>query len=105
MPNKRGALFIAAAALPCVVMVLFCVLTIHEWWLIASEQVAVIPSLKPGQSSAEQVPASRLLPFAFVSGALAAVFAWAIVRNSRRALVGGYVAILLIVGQAWLRHQ
>ena len=101
---RRHWLFIAAAALPCAVLALFCAYTIHEWWLISSHQIAVIPAPRPGDTSLPEVPASRLLPFVFGSGVLAALFAFALLRNSMRALVAGYAGLLLVVGQAVVRH-
>ncbi len=97
----RSWLFIAAAAIPCVAALLFCAVGIQEWWLISTEQIAVIPAPKPGVSTAREVPASSLLPFIFGSGALAATFGYALLRNSRRVLVAGYVAVGLIAALGW----
>jgi hypothetical protein len=89
--------FRAAAAIPCVVLLAFCGFAIHEWWLIHSHQIVITPVPRPGQNSVPEMPAARLLPFIVGSALLAATFAYAVVRSSKAALVGGYVAIALLI--------
>lgn len=97
-------LFIAAAGVPGLALAAFCAVGIHEWWLISSGQIAVIPTPVPGMKSAPEVPAARLVPLILVSGALAAAFAYALWRGSRRALVGAWVAVALVIAFAVLRR-
>ena len=101
MTNGRNWLFIAAAAIPCIVLLVFCATGIQEWWLISTKQIAVIPTPKPGETSAPEVPASSLLPLILGSGALAATFGYALLRRSRKVLVAGYVIVALIAGLAY----
>ena len=101
MTNKRSWLFIAAAAIPCLVLLLFCATGIQEWWLIGTKQIAVIPTPHPGDTSAPEVPASSLVPLILGSGALAATFGYALVRGSRRVLTAGYVIVAVIAGLAY----
>jgi hypothetical protein len=93
-----------AAALPCVVLLGFCGIGIHEWWLIVSHQAVVIPVPVPGQKWAEELPATSLLPFILGGAALAAVFAYAAIRLSKRALIWGYVALLIVASLPLIRH-
>jgi len=86
------------------VLLLFCVVGLHEWWLIATKQIAVIPAPAAGSDSAPEVPAASLLPWIVGSGVLAATFAYAGVRGSVRALVGGYAALRLVLGLAAFRQ-
>ena len=104
MRPRHGWLFSLAAALPCLALLLLAGVGLHEWWLIATNQIAVVPMPKAGDAVAVEVPASRVLALALGSGALAATFGYALLRGSRKALVGGYVAVLLVAGLAWLRH-
>ena len=97
----RSWLFIAGAAIPCLAALLFCGVGIHEWWLIATQQIAVIPAPKPGVSEAQEVRASTLLPFIAGSAALAAMFGYALLRGSRKVLVAGYVAVAAIAGAGY----
>jgi len=93
---KNKWLFVAAAAIPCIAALLFCGVGIHEWWLISTKQIAVIPRPHPGDTSMPEVPASSLLPLILGSGALAATFGYALLRGSRKVLAAGYVAVGLI---------
>lgn len=93
---KRWA-FIAAAAIPCAALLLLCVVGLHEWWLISTGQIVVIPRPVPGTTSAPEVPAARLLPLIVTSGALGAMFAFALLKGSRRALIGAYLAVGLLI--------
>lgn len=95
--------FRAAAALPCAALLLLCIVGLHEWWLISTRQIVVIPTPSPGTTLAEEVPAARLLPLIFGSGALAAVFAYALLKESRRVLIGAYLAAGLVVAVAHFR--
>lgn len=104
MRPPHGWLFSLAAALPCLALLLLAGVGLHEWWLIATNQIAVVPMPKAGDAVAVEVPASRVLALVLGSGALAATFGYALLRGSRKALVGGYVAVLLVAGVAWLRH-
>ena len=97
----RSWLFLAAAAIPCVVLLLFCGVAAHEWWLIATKQIAVIPTPRPGDTFAQEVSASSVVPFILGSGFLAATFAYAALRGSSKALVAGYAAVGLIAGLAY----
>ena len=94
-------LLLAAAAIPCVVLLLFCGIAVHEWWLIATNQIAVIPTPRPGASFAQEVSAASVVPFILGSGFLAALFAYAGLRGSRKALIAGYVTVGLIAGLAY----
>ena len=99
--NGRNWLFIAAAAIPCLVLLAFCVTGIHEWWLIGTKQIAVIPRPHPGDTSAPEVPASSLVPLILGSGALAATFGYALLRRSRKVLIAGYAIVALIAALAY----
>jgi hypothetical protein len=98
--TARGALFVAAAGVPCVLLLIFCATGAHEWWLITTQQIVVAPSPKPGMTSIPEVPASSLLPLIFGSAALAAAFGYALLRRSGTALVAAYAAVLLLAGAA-----
>lgn len=100
----RRWLFLLAAALPLLVLLAFCVVGIQEWWLIRTQQIAVMPRPVPGQTSAVAIPAGHLVPWILASGALTATFAYALLRRSTRALVGGYLALALVIGAAWARR-
>lgn len=100
----RTWLFIAAAAIPCALLLLFAATGLHEWWLISSKQIVVAPMPRPGESSLPEVPASRLLPLIAGSAALAGLFGWALLRGSRRALAGGYAILLVLVAVAVARR-
>lgn len=108
MPDSDAArgrwLFVVAAAIPCLALLAFCVIGIHEWWLIGTRQIIVVPTPAPGATSAPEVPAARLVPLILGSGALAAVFAFAWLRGSRRALLGGYLAVGLVIGATLVRR-
>lgn len=95
-PVKRWA-FLAAAGIPCAALLFFCAVTTYEWWLISSHQIVVTPPPMQGTSSVPEVPASTLLPLIFGSAALAALFAFAGLRTSGRALAAGYLALGLLV--------
>lgn len=97
MRPERNWIFSVAAAIPCAVLLLFCAVAVHEWWLISSGQIAVIPTPAPGASSAPNVPASNLLPLIFGSGILAALFAYALLRRSWRVLIGAYLAVSMLI--------
>ena len=99
--GARRWLFLAAAVIPCVLLLLFCGVAAHEWWLIATKQIAVIPTPKPGDSFAQEVSAASVVPFILGSGVLAAIFAYAALRGSRKALIAGYAAVGLIAGLAY----
>lgn len=101
----RRWLFVLAAALPCLVLVVFCAIGVQEWWLIRTQQIAVIPRPHPGQTSAIAVPAQHLVPWILGSGALALTFAYALLRRSPRALLAGWLAVLLVVGLAVARRS
>ena len=94
--SARSWAFIAAAALPCLAALLFFVVGAHEWWLISTRQIAVIPAPRPGQADVVEVSASSLLPLVLGSGALAALFGYALARGSRKALLAGYATVALI---------
>jgi len=98
---KKSWLFLAAAAIPCIAALLFCGVGIHEWWLIGTKQIAVIPRPHPGDTSMPEVPASSLIPFILGSGALAATFGYALLRGSRKVLIAGYAAVGLIAALAY----
>jgi hypothetical protein len=98
---RRGWLLLAAAAIPCVLLLAFCGIAIHEWWLIATRQIAVIPTPRPGDAFAQEVSAASVVPFILGSGALAAMFAFAALRGSRKALITAYAAVGLIAGLAY----
>lgn len=100
-PVARRWLFLAAAAVPCIVLLLFCGVAAHEWWLIATKQIAVIPAPRPGDTFAQEVPSANLVPFILGSGFLAALFAYAALRGSRKALIAGYAVVGLIAGLAY----
>lgn len=97
-------LFILAAGVPCLLFLIFCGVAINEWWLISSNQIAVIPRPVRGMTtSVRNVPASALLPLIFGSGLLAATFGYALLRGSRKALACAYLAVGLIAGAAFVR--
>lgn len=96
--------FLAAAAIPCVALLLFCGFGIREWWLISTHQIAVIPTPVPGAMSAPEVPAARLVPLILGSGMLAALFAYAFFRGSKRALITAYLAVVLVLGVTYVRR-
>lgn len=102
--TRRG-LFVLAAALPCLVLLAFCAIATQEWWLIRTQQITVIPRPQPGQTSAIAVPAQHLVPWIVGSGALALTFAYALLRRSTRALLAGWLALLLVVGAAVARRS
>lgn len=102
MTPKPGWLFIAAAAIPCAVLLLFSAAGAHEWWLITTKQIVVAPAPRPGVSSIPEVPASSLLPLILGSAALAAMFGYALLRRSRKALAATYLTLLLVAGSAVL---
>ena len=77
---------------------------LHEWWLILTNQIAVVPMPKSGDAVAVEVPASRVLALVLGSGALAAAFGYALLRGSKKALIGGYAALALVIAAAWLRQ-
>jgi len=93
---KRWA-FLGAAALPCALLLAFCGYTIHEWWLISTHQIAVVPAPARGATSVVEVPAARLVPVILGSALLAATFAYALLRGSRWTLLGGYLALGLLI--------
>ena len=100
--SARRWAFIAAAAIPCIAALLFLGIGIHEWWLISSGQIAVIPAPRPGQAAESvEVSAGSLLPLLLASAALAATFGYALLRRSTRVLVAGYAVVALIAGLAW----
>ena len=101
----RRWLFVLAAALPCLVLLAFCAIGAQEWWLIRTQQITVVPHPQPGQTSAVAVPAQHLVPWVVGSGALALAFAYALLRRSTRALVGSWLALLLVVGAAVARRS
>lgn len=104
MRAKRWA-FLAAAVVPCAVLLLFCAVTVHEWWLISTNQIVVTPRPSPGVSSVPEVPAERLLPIIVGSGLLAAGFAFAAWRRSRAGLVSAYLALVLVALLPLLRRM
>jgi len=97
--------FLAAAAIPCVALLVFCGIGIHEWWLISTKQIVVIPTPMPGATSAPEVPAARLVPLILGSGLLAAMFAYALLRGSRGALICGYLTVCLVIGVTYVRRM
>jgi hypothetical protein len=103
MRVKRLA-FLAAAGIPCAVLLAFCAVGLHEWWLISSGQIAVVPTPAPGATSAPEVPASRLVPSILASGILGAMFAYALLRGSRGALISAYLAVGLLIGMTFVRR-
>jgi len=103
---KGRWLFLVAAGIPCVVLLVFCGVAINEWWLISSNQIAVIPRpTRGGATSVPNVPASALLPMIVGSGLLAATFGYALARRSSKALIGAYLILGLIFGSAYVRHM
>ena len=102
---RRDWLFVAAAAIPCALLLVFAATGLHEWWLISSKQIVVAPMPRPGESSLPEVPASSLLPLIVGSAALAGLFGWALLRGSRRALAGGHAILLLLVAFAFARRM
>lgn len=102
---RRNWLFVAAAAIPCAVLLVFFGTAFREWWLITSKQIVVIPAISPGQTSAPEVPATRLVPFIVVSGMLVATFAYALLRRSTKALLGGYLVVVLGAALAYFAHR
>lgn len=101
---KHGWSFTFAAALPCLALLLFAGIGLHEWWLIATNQIAVVPMPRPGDAVAPEVPASRVMLLVAGTLALAATFGYALWKGSRKALAGGYFALLLVVGLAVLKR-
>ena len=101
----RSWLFIAGAAIPCLAALLFCAVGIHEWWLISTHQIAVIPTPTRGATSAPEVPAARLLPLILGSGMLAAMFAYALLRGSRGVLLSAYLAVAFVVAVTLVRRM
>jgi hypothetical protein len=101
---SHGWWFSLAAALPCLVLLAFAGIGLHEWWLIVTNQIAVVPMPKAGDAVAVEVPASRVLPLVLGSGALAAAFGYALLRGSRKVLGGAYAALALVIGAAAARH-
>lgn len=97
--------FRAAAAIPCVVLLAYCLVGLHEWWLISTKQIVVIPPVARGTTSAPEVPASRLVPLILGSGILSATFAYALWRGSRRALGAAYLAVALLVAAILVRRM
>lgn len=97
--------FLAAAVIPCGVLLLLCGVAIHEWWLISTHQIVVIPAPRPGDASEPEVPAARLLPLILGSGAVASMFAYAVLRDSRRALISAYLVVFMVIGVAFVRHM
>lgn len=104
-PNRRNGFFVTAAAIPCAALLIFCGVGIHEWWLISTQQIIVVPTPTPGTTSAPEVPAARLVPLILGSGALAALFGYAWLRGSRRALLGAYLAVGFVIGAALVRRM
>lgn len=98
-------LFIAAAAVPCAALLVFCGTGIHEWWLISTHQIAVIPTPVRGATSAPEVPATRLLPLILGSATLAALFAYAGLRGSARVLICAYLAVGLVIAVPRVLHM
>lgn len=92
---KRWA-FVAAALIPCTLLLVLCGIGLHEWWLISTNQIVVTPRPTPGAGSVPQVPAQRLLPLIVGSGLLAAWFGYAGWRGSKAALASGYLALALL---------
>ena len=105
MQVKGRWLFVLAAGIPCVVFFIILCVGVHEWYLVATHQVVVIPRPQKGDVSVPNMPASDLYPWIFVSGALTAAFAYALMRNSTRILKAGWLLVLAIVAQAWIRHH
>jgi hypothetical protein len=101
---KRSWLFVVAAGVPAALLLLFCAVGIHEWWLIRTHQIIVTPPLTPGMTTAHTVPASALLPTILGSGALAGLFGYAFVRGSRTILLCAYLAVCLVVAAAVVRR-
>lgn len=101
--TKKWA-FLAAAVIPCGVLLLLCGVAIHEWWLISTHQIVVIPTPRPGSTSELEVPAARLLPLILGSGAVASMFAYASLRSSKGALISAYLVVFLVLGVAFVRH-
>ena len=102
MRVKNSWLFIAAAAIPCVLLLIFCGVGIREWWLIHTQQIVVIPTPRRGDTTAPGLPASALVPLILGSGALAAMFAYAWLRGSRRALYGAYLVLCLVIAAPYV---
>lgn len=103
-PVRSRWIFLVAAAVPCAALLVFCGVGIHEWWLISTNQIAVIPTPRPGATSLPEVPAARLVPMILGSGILAATFAYALLRGSRGALLSAYLAVGLVMAVSYVRH-
>lgn len=97
MRVKNSWIFLAAAAIPCVLLLVFCSVAIREWWLISTQQIVVIPAPTRAGPAAPGLPASALVPLILGSGTLAAMFGYALLRGSRRVLYCAYVALCLVV--------
>jgi hypothetical protein len=99
---KNRWIFLAAAAIPCVLLLVFCGVGIREWWLISSQQIVVIPGAMRGGTTPPGLPASALVPLILGSGALAAMFAYALLRGSRRALYCAYLVLCLVIAAPYI---
>lgn len=104
MLTKRNWPFIAAAAIPGAAALLFCGTGIREWWLIRTHQIVVIPTPHRGDTSLPEMPASNALPLVAFSGLVTVLFAYALLRGSKKALISGYLIVGLVAALAWLRH-
>ena len=102
MRVKNSWIFLAAAAIPCVLLLVFCSVGIREWWLISTQQIVVIPAPTRGGAAPPGLPASALVPLILGSGALAAMFAYALWRGSRRVLYGAYLALCLVIAAPYV---
>lgn len=105
MRVKSHWVFLGVAGIPCAVMLIFCGVALHEWWLISSGQIAVIPSPVRGQPSVPEVPAASLLPLIVGSAVLAILFAYAALRRSKTALATGYLALLLLAALPYVMRM
>jgi hypothetical protein len=102
---KSHWIFLGAAGVPCVVLLVFFGTAVYEWWLISSGQIAVIPRPMRGQSSVPEMPAASLLPLILGSAMLAALFAFAWLRRSKAALATGYLIALLLIAAPLVRRM
>lgn len=97
MESRAGRIaFVVAAGLPALALLAFAAIGVHEWWLIHTHQITVIPRPVPGQSSVPNMPASNALILAAASAAFAGLFAYAWLRRSRLALAGGWLLLVML---------
>ena len=101
----KSWIFFAAAAIPCAALLIFSGIGIHEWWLISTHQIVVIPLPARGAASAPEMTGARLAPLILGSGILAALFAYAFLRGSRGVLICAYLAVGLVIAVPYVVHM